>query len=237
MWIRNRIWEIRAALRDNKKYMGIIFLWEMGNQIKKKKEKRVHDQEMGQSNKSKEGTKNRMSSLHWKRKKYSAVLNPSPLNVNYSQVMIFWYKWVKKKFRNTNTYATAESSAFSIYSKFWRQKWSFLLLCSGLFEYEDITGIPRILKGCFVPLGFYKDLHYCLFLPSKRHLKRMFAFLWKMSVEDETVFSRSCYRGSIHSEEWEWLLQELHSASQHQAAMALSHVSTCALSWFILCML
>lgn len=55
-----------------------------------------------------------------KEKKNSAVLNPSPHIVNYSQVMIFWNKWVKKKkkFRNTNTYATTESSAFSIYSKF-----------------------------------------------------------------------------------------------------------------------
>lgn len=144
--------------------MGIIFLWEMGNQIKKKKrkKKRVHDHEMGPSNKSKEGTKTRMSSLHWKRKKNSAILNPSPILLTILKSRSFeivQYKWVKKKFRNTNTYATAESSAFSIYSKFWRQKWSFPLLCSGLFEYEDITGIPRIFKVCFVPLGFYKDLH------------------------------------------------------------------------------
>lgn len=121
--------------------MGIIFLWEMGNQIKKKK--KVHDQEMGPSNKSKEGTKTRMSSLHWKRKKISAILNPSPIVLTILKSR----SSATVQFRNTNTHATAESSPFSIYSKFWRQKWSFPLLCSGLFWVWSHYRYPQLFQS------------------------------------------------------------------------------------------
>ena len=58
-----------------------------------------------------------------KEKKNSAILNPSPIVLTILKSRSFaivQYKWEKKKrkFRNTNTHATTESSPFSIYSKF-----------------------------------------------------------------------------------------------------------------------
>lgn len=50
----------------------------MGNQKQKKSENKVYDQEMGPSNKSTEGTKNRKPDVSLTLKKSSAISSPFP---------------------------------------------------------------------------------------------------------------------------------------------------------------
>lgn len=173
-----------------------------------------------------------------KEKKYSAVLNPSPHIVNYSQVMIFWYKWVKKKNLETQIHMqqlNLQHFLFIVSSE--GRNGLFFCYAQDCLSMRTLQVSPEFWKVALYHLAFTKIYISTCFCQAK-DIWRGCLLLWKMSVESETVFRREL----LQRQHTLWRVrvapsQELHSASQHQAAMALSHVSTCALSWFILCML
>lgn len=94
--------------------MGIIFLWEMGNQKQKKKVKtKCMIRKWGQVIKAQRAQKieNQMSPSHWKNPQQSQVLSP-PLPP--APVQLFGL--LDMNTGSTNTHATAKCLAFSIHS-------------------------------------------------------------------------------------------------------------------------
>lgn len=107
------------------------------------------------------------------------------------------------------------------------------------FPTQPHTGILCFFKVCFMPLSFTEDLHQYLLPTSKRNLKKWFAFTEKKkknAIKAKTA-SSICFAASVleaaHTlgNPAKLLLQEPHSASQHQITIALNCICICAL-WF-----
>ena len=108
----------------------------------------------------------------------------------------------------------------------------FLCYAQDCLSMRTLQVSPEFLKFALYHLAFTKIYVSTCFCQAK-DIWRGFLLLRKMSVESENsvlqgVVTEAAYTLRVAPS------QELHSASQHQAAMALSYVSTCALSWFIL---
>ena len=111
--------------------------------------------------------------------------------------------------------------------------YSFPLLCQFWdgaflsFHHRDIL--------CFSEVHFTKDLHQYLFSQTKRNPKRIFTFKGKKRARRENSLQYSlcskplqlkeaASRASSESSIPQLLLQELNSASQHQADISLNHI-------------
>lgn len=96
-----------------------------------------------------------------------------------------------------------------------------------------LTGFHHYLKVRFTSLHFYRRPTLNTVFANPKKSKEDFHFYkkeWKSKTAFSVCFAASPYRGSVHPEQREWRRQapsrKLHSASQHQAAIALNSVAS-----------